>query len=55
MDWNLVATEWKQFRGELRTNWCKLTDSELASIAGNRVRLANNIRETYRLTTEQAE
>jgi uncharacterized protein YjbJ (UPF0337 family) len=55
MDWNLVATEWKQFRGEVRTNWCKLTDSELETIAGNRVRLANNIRETYRLTTEQTE
>jgi uncharacterized protein YjbJ (UPF0337 family) len=55
MDWNVVASEWKQFRGEVRTNWRKLTTEELEAIAGNRICLANTIRESYRLTSEEAE
>jgi uncharacterized protein YjbJ (UPF0337 family) len=55
MDWNVVASEWKQFRGEVRTNWRKLTTEELEAIAGNRICQANTIRESYRLTSEEAE
>jgi uncharacterized protein YjbJ (UPF0337 family) len=55
MDWTLVAAEWRQFRGEVRTNWRKLTDSEIEAIGGDRVCLANTIRDSYRLTSEEAE
>jgi uncharacterized protein YjbJ (UPF0337 family) len=55
MDWNFAVVEWQLFKGEVRANWARLTDSHLETIAGKRVRLADEIRDAYGLTRDQAE
>jgi hypothetical protein len=55
MDWSFAVIEWQLFKCEVRANWSRLTDSHLEVIAGRRVRLADNIRDAYGLTKEQAE
>jgi uncharacterized protein YjbJ (UPF0337 family) len=55
MDWNFAVLEWQLFKGEVRANWTRLTDSHLEVIAGKRVRLADTIRDAYGLTRDQAE
>ena len=55
MDWNFAVLDWQLFKGEVRANWARLTDSHLEVIAGRRVRLADKLREAYDLTKDQAE
>jgi uncharacterized protein YjbJ (UPF0337 family) len=55
MDWNIVAGNWKQFKGKVKAQWGKLTDDHLDVIAGNRDQLAGKIQETYGITKDEAE
>jgi uncharacterized protein YjbJ (UPF0337 family) len=55
MDWMAATTEWGNFKGVVRTNWGKFTESDLAEICGDRARLAMRIEECYHLTGAQAE
>jgi uncharacterized protein YjbJ (UPF0337 family) len=55
MDWNIVAGNWKQFKGKVKAQWGKLTDDHLDVIVGNRDQLAGKIQETYGITKDEAE
>lgn len=55
MDWIAAATEWRNFRGVVRTNWRNLTDADLAGICGDRACLGTHIQERYGLSSAQAE
>jgi uncharacterized protein YjbJ (UPF0337 family) len=55
MDWNIVAGNWKQFKGKVKAQWGKLNNDHLDVIAGNRDQLAGKIQETYGITKDEAE
>jgi uncharacterized protein YjbJ (UPF0337 family) len=55
MNWDQVEGKWKQYKGQLRTKWGKLTDSDLDVIQGNRQQLVGKIQEYYGVTKENAE
>ena len=55
MYWKHIEDNWKQTQGGLRTRWGKLTDDDLAHIAGKRENLIGRLREIYGLTIERAE
>jgi len=55
MNWDRVAGEWKQFRGNVKEKWGKLTDHELTIIAGKRDQLAGLLQERYGYAKDQAE
>ena len=55
MNWDQIQGNWKQFRGEVKACWGKLTDDQLDVIAGRREYLAGSIQETYGVTREAAE
>lgn len=55
MNWDQVQGKWKQYKGQLRTKWGKLTDSDLDVIEGNRQQLVGKVQEYYGLTKEAAE
>jgi len=55
MNWDIVEGNWKQFRGEVKAQWGKLTEDHLDVIAGQRIELAGRIQETYGLTKDEAE
>ncbi|OHE56829.1 MAG: general stress protein CsbD [Thiobacillus sp. GWE1_62_9] len=55
MNWNIVEGNWKQFKGEVKAQWGKLTDDHLDVIAGKRSELAGKIQETYGITQDEAE
>ena len=50
--WDQIAGNWKQFRGEVRKQWGKLTDDDLEQIRGERDKLAGKIQERYGLAKE---
>lgn len=55
MNWDIVAGNWKQFKGTVKTQWGKLTDDQLDVIAGKRTELAGKIQESYGITKDEVE
>lgn len=55
MNRNIVEGTWKQFKGEVKAQWGKLTDDHLDVIAGRRDVLAGKIQEVYGVTQDEAE
>ena len=55
MNWDQVAGNWKQFKGQVKEKWCKLTDDDLDVIAGKRDQLVGKVQERYGITKEEAE
>ncbi len=47
--------KWNQLKGEVKKQWGKLTDDDLARIEGNRDILVGKIQELYGKTKEEAE
>lgn len=55
MNWDTVEGNWKQFKGDVRSRWGKLTDDQLDVISGKREKLAGQIQESYGIGREEAE
>jgi uncharacterized protein YjbJ (UPF0337 family) len=55
MNWDTVAGNWKQFKGDVQAQWGRLTDDQFDVIAGRRTELAGKIQEIYGLTKDEAE
>jgi uncharacterized protein YjbJ (UPF0337 family) len=53
MDWNRVEGNWKQFKGNIKSKWGKLTDDDLDVIAGKREQLEGKIQERYGFAKDQ--
>lgn len=52
---DVIKGKWRQFKGEMKTQWGKLTDDELDQIDGNREKLAGAIQEKYGVARSEAE
>jgi uncharacterized protein YjbJ (UPF0337 family) len=55
VNWDMIEGNWKQFQGHVKEKWGRLTDDNLATIAGKRDQLAGRIQEVYGITKDQAE
>jgi uncharacterized protein YjbJ (UPF0337 family) len=47
MNWDQIEGNWKQLKGSIQTQWGKLTDDQLDTIAGKREVLVGKIQEVY--------
>jgi uncharacterized protein YjbJ (UPF0337 family) len=47
MNWDTIEGQWTQFMGKVKEKWGKLTDDDLAQIAGKREQLEGKIQERY--------
>jgi uncharacterized protein YjbJ (UPF0337 family) len=54
MDSNIFKGKWKQFRGEAKKQWGKLSDDEMDQIEGDRDKLIGKLQEKYGYTKDQA-
>ncbi|HET6725664.1 MAG TPA: CsbD family protein [Gammaproteobacteria bacterium] len=55
MNWDRIEGNWKQFKGQARQKWGKLTDDEWDQIQGNRERLSGKLQEKYGYSKDMAE
>jgi uncharacterized protein YjbJ (UPF0337 family) len=55
MNWDRVEGNWRQFKGQVKEKWGKLTDDQLDQINGRRDQLAGKIQESYGISKDEAE
>ncbi len=55
MNWDQIKGNWKQFSGQAKQQWGKLTDDDLTVVAGKRDELVGKVQERYGIAKEEAE
>jgi uncharacterized protein YjbJ (UPF0337 family) len=55
MNWDQIEGKWKQYSGQLKEKWGKLTDDDLTTISGKRDQLVGKLQERYGMAKDQAE
>jgi uncharacterized protein YjbJ (UPF0337 family) len=55
MNWDQVKGKWKQFSGQAKQQWGKLTDDDLQQIDGHREELVGRVQERYGIARDEAE
>lgn len=55
MNWDQLEGKWKQYQGQAKEKWGKLTDDDLDVIDGRRQQLVGRIQERYGIAKEVAE
>jgi uncharacterized protein YjbJ (UPF0337 family) len=55
MNNDILAGNWKQFRGNIIERWGKLTEDDLDVAAGRRDQMAGKLQERYGLVKDEAE
>jgi uncharacterized protein YjbJ (UPF0337 family) len=55
MNWDRIQGNWKQLAGRIREQWGKLTDDDLAVIAGRREQFLGKIQQLYGVARDEAE
>jgi uncharacterized protein YjbJ (UPF0337 family) len=54
MSWQQVEGNWRQFIGEVKQRWGKLTDNDLKQCEGNRDALVGKLQQLYGMTPDEA-
>ena len=55
MNMDILQGKWEQLKGEVRTQWAKLTDDDVSRIGGKKDELIGRLRERYGFAKEDAE
>ena len=55
MNADTLKGQWHQVKGEVKTQWGKLTDSDMDQIAGQSEKLIGKLQEKYGYAKEKAE
>ena len=55
MNWDQVEGKWKQYKGQAKERWGKLTDDDLDVINGKREQLVGRVQERYGLARQVVE
>jgi uncharacterized protein YjbJ (UPF0337 family) len=55
MNWDKIAGNWKQAKGEVKQQWAKLTDDDLTYIEGSRDKMIGKVQERYGIARDEAD
>ena len=55
MNWDQMEGKWKQYKGQAKEKWGKLTDDDLDVVDGRRQQLVGRIQERYGIAKDEAE
>ena len=55
MNWTQIEGRWQSLSGQLKSQWAKLTDDDIANIAGKRHQLLGKLQQRYGVLKEDAD
>ncbi len=55
MNKDILKGKWNQFKGNVKQEWGKLTDDDVARVEGDRDKLIGVVQERYGYSRDQAE
>jgi uncharacterized protein YjbJ (UPF0337 family) len=55
MNWTQIEGKWDQVKADIKTEWAKLTDDDIAYVNGQRDKLVGKLEERYGLLRERAQ
>jgi uncharacterized protein YjbJ (UPF0337 family) len=55
MNWTQIEGRWQTLSGQLKSQWAKLTDDDVANIAGKRDQLLGKLQERYGVLKDDAD
>jgi uncharacterized protein YjbJ (UPF0337 family) len=55
MNWTQIEGRWQSLSGQLKSQWAKLTDDDVANIAGKREQLLGKLQERYGVLKDEAD
>jgi uncharacterized protein YjbJ (UPF0337 family) len=55
MNWDQIEGKWRQFKGDVKRQWGKLTDDDLTTIGGHKDKLVGALQERYGYSKDQAD
>ncbi|HEY1959407.1 MAG TPA: CsbD family protein [Polyangiaceae bacterium] len=55
MNWNHIKADWKQIKGQVKSQWGKLTDDDMTLIEGKWDQLVAKLQERYGYQKDKAE
>ena len=55
MNWDQIKGNWKQFTGQAKQKWGKLTEDDWTVVDGKREELVGKVQERYGIAKEDAE
>ena len=54
MDWDRIAGSWKEYKGQVKTQWGKLTDDDVDVVNGRREELGGRLQKSYGYAKDKA-
>jgi uncharacterized protein YjbJ (UPF0337 family) len=55
MSWNIAESDWASVKGKIKSRWGKVSDADIAGIAGKREGLSTHLQEVYGITADEAD
>jgi uncharacterized protein YjbJ (UPF0337 family) len=55
VNWDQMKGKWKQYKGQIKAKWGKLTDDDLQLIDGRREELIGRLQQRYGIAKEAAD
>jgi uncharacterized protein YjbJ (UPF0337 family) len=55
MNWTQIEGKWDQVKGQVRSQWAKLTDDDVENLQGKKDQLVGKIVERYGVAKDDAE
>ena len=55
MDWSTIERGWKDYKGNAKLQWSKLSDEQVIGTLGKRENLSARVQEAYSLSKEEVE
>lgn len=53
MNWDRIEGNWKELKGDVKSQWGRLTDDDIVEIAGRREALEGKLQELYGLAMDE--
>ncbi len=55
MNWDQVEGKWKEFSGQVKQKWAKLTDDDIKQMSGRKDELLGRLQKHYGYSKDEAE